>query len=117
MVNIDRLKLQSDTPTEYQFEPLLTLSVQEGESSKIEDELKTEPVEAAAEELREVSVEEHVSIGLAVEEALDKAGPHQEQAVLAGNTQFRIIEESDRIIVTQIEVEPIVKGGQRAIQK
>ncbi|MFZ4856858.1 MAG: hypothetical protein ACOYL3_10715 [Desulfuromonadaceae bacterium] len=119
VVNIDRLKLQSDTPTDFQFEPVLSLSIQEGESAKAEEEMKTDAVEATAEEQQEAVVEELVSAELAEEGVLDEAGPQEGQVVRedSGKTQFRIVEESNRIIVTQIEVEPIINGIKRVIQK
>lgn len=119
VVNIDRLKLQPDTPADYQFEPLPTLSIQEGERSIVEEEMKTEPEEAAIEEQQDAVVEKHESTEQTVPEVLDEASSLPGQVVHGegGNTQFRIVEESNRIIVTQVEVAPIVTGRKSVIPK
>jgi hypothetical protein len=117
VVSIDRLKLQSDSPAEYQFEPMRTLTIQDGESSRAEEELKTEQVEVAAEEQQEAGAEELVSTEHIDDEAGEEAVLAEEHVVHAqsGNALFRIIEENNQIIVTQVEAAPLPKGRRTVI--
>jgi hypothetical protein len=115
VVNIDQLKLQADTPEEYSFRTLQTLVIQDGEHSSSETEVKTEQVEAAAEEQQDAAVEEFAASESLAEETGEAAEPAEEQVVHAngGNAQFLIVEENNRIIVTQVEAAPIPKGSAR----
>jgi hypothetical protein len=107
VVSIDRLKVQSDTPAEYQIEALQTLNIQDSDPSRAVEEVKAEPAEIAKEELKvETSVEE---VAAAVEEALpeepEEVSPVDVKVIQAGtgHTIFRIIEDEHRIVVTQVE--------------
>ncbi|HIJ86234.1 MAG TPA: hypothetical protein HPP97_00960 [Desulfuromonadales bacterium] len=104
-VSIDRLKVQFDTPVEYQFEPLQTLIVQDRESSPVEEEKKPDQGEAVTEEL-EQQQEQSSSIAETepVPEEPESEATEEVSIILPGDgkTSFRIVEENDRFIVLQV---------------
>jgi hypothetical protein len=106
VVSIDRFKVQSDTPMEYQFEQVQTLSIQDGARPRVE-EAKTEvPAETAAEEPQQEQPTEEVTASEPIPEEPTDAATETEGTVIqtgTGHASYRIIEEDNRIIVLQVE--------------
>ncbi len=111
-VNIDRLKVQSDTLAEYQFEQIQTLSIQDGDPSRTTEEKKEDPPEIAMEEQpQDQQPAEDVAT---TEPEPEETVALQEQIIrTSGGSSFKIIEESDRIIVMQVETATSPKSQAR----
>jgi hypothetical protein len=107
-ISIDLLKLQSDTLTEYQFEPVPTMTLQGAESSQVQSSAQSE---ATGEEPRQEQNETDAdgpSPEQSIEEIVESAPePPEDVSVseklvtIGGGSSFRILEDNNRIIVTQ----------------
>lgn len=105
-VSIDRLKLRSDTLAEYQFEQVQTLPTPQDESAPAAEAKHEEPLAAEAEQ-PEQPADEVAAAEPAPEDPATDTDTTPEQVVTGGGkAQFRIIEENDRIIVTQVDTPP-----------
>jgi len=100
-VSFDRFKLRADSPTEYQFEQMQTLSFQDDETSQTEEEKNIEQSDIAAEELQQEQIADVVAESTRYEEETAA----EEYVAHAGNGQFtyKIIEEDNRIVVLQVD--------------
>jgi hypothetical protein len=105
VVNIDRLKVQSDAPGQYQFEALQTLNIQESDPSRAEVAVNTETTEAAEAELQGETPADEVAVSETPVEEQEEDSPVEEMVFQAGagQTIFRIIEDENRIVVTQVD--------------
>jgi len=108
-VSIERLKLQSDTPVEYQFEPVPTLIIQGEKNSSVNEEITEKQVETPSEvQPQEQPVEEVTAAEPSPEETTEGSADGETTLVQVekGKTSYRIIEEDSRIIVLQVEETP-----------
>lgn len=104
-VSIERLKLQSDTPVEYQFEPVPTLIIQGEKNSLVNEDITEKQVETASEvQPQEQPAEEVAAAEPSPEETAD--GENTPVQAEKGQPSYRIIEEDSRIVVLQVEKTP-----------
>jgi len=104
IVSIDRFKLQSDSPADYQFEQLQTLVIRGGELALAEEEKKDVPNEAVGEEPQLESQNEMAEeTTMSEEETI--SGETSDQIVQTEEVQstHSIIEEDNRIAVLQVD--------------
>ncbi|HIJ87665.1 MAG TPA: hypothetical protein HPP97_08270 [Desulfuromonadales bacterium] len=105
-VNIDRLKVQSVAPPEYQYEALQTLNIHESDFLVSKEEMNINPTETAVADMQaDIPVEDVAPIETAPVEMTEDDTSAEEKAVqvATGHTMFRIIEEESRVVVMQGE--------------
>jgi hypothetical protein len=107
-VSIDRLELQSVTLTEYQFEPVPTMTLQGAESSQVQSPVQSEATgEEPRQEQNETdadgpSPEQPVKeVVESATEAPEDVSASEKLVTIGGSSSFRILEDNNRIIVTQ----------------
>jgi hypothetical protein len=107
-VSIDQLKLRSDSLAEYQFEQIQILTLQNPDSVPQAEE--PPQTEAAAEETQSEQPAEEIASAEEPGQDEDAASPEQISAE-DDRPQYTIIEEQNRIIVTQVDAPetPVVK--------
>ena len=108
-VSIDRIKLQPDTLAEYQFEPVPTMTLQGAESSEVQSPAQSEATgEEPRQEQNETDADGPSSPVHPVEEVVESTPETPEDVsaseklvTIGSGSSFRILEDNNRIIVTQ----------------
>jgi hypothetical protein len=121
-VSIDRLKLRSDTVAEYQFEPLPTLNQQsdvptpqQQDQAPPQSEANVEEAQQASSEAvtEEIPAEQSAEAVIESDSSANGDDPVTEKIVTAGGTSaYKIMEDSNRIIVVQVDADQKAGGKQ-----